>query len=126
MALERTGSRWELALGRLAEEALAVPAIVYAELLVGVELADTPARAAARRARIEALAAAAGIVEFGSAIAERWATLFAALSRLGRLIPSNDLGVAATALHLEYGVLVGPIDEEHFRVVPGLRVETLQ
>jgi predicted nucleic acid-binding protein len=38
------------------------------------------------------------------------------------LIPANDLAVAATALHLEYGVLVGPEDEAHFRRVDGLRV----
>ena len=57
--------------------------------------------------------------------AERWAELFATLSRRGRLIPANDLAVAATALHLGFGVLVGPQDEAHFRSVPGLRVERL-
>jgi len=53
-----------------------LPAIVYAELLVGVHLAESPP-------------------------------------------------VAATALHLNFGVLVGPRDEAHFREVPGLRVELL-
>ena len=123
--MERARANWDQALGTLADEPLAVPAIVYAELLVGVELADTAARAAARRARIEALVGAAGTVEFGSEIAAQWAKLFATLSRRGRLIPSNDLSVAATALHLAYGVLVGPEDEAHFRAVPGLRVETV-
>ena len=33
------------------------------------------------------------------------------------LIPSNDLAVAATAQHLGFGVLVGPLDEHHFRRV---------
>ena len=64
------------------------------------------------------------IVEFDAAIAEEWAKLFAALSRRGQLIPSNDLAVAATAQHLGFGVLVGPSDEHHFRRVSGLRVET--
>jgi hypothetical protein len=32
---------------------------------------------------------------------------------------------AATALHLGFGVVVGPLDEAHFRSVPGLRVERL-
>jgi predicted nucleic acid-binding protein len=41
------------------------------------------------------------------------------------LIPANDLVVAATALELEYGVLVGPTDEAHFRRVPSLRVVVL-
>ena len=42
------------------------------------------------------------------------------------MIPANDLAVAATALQLEYGVLVGPQDEAHFRRVPGLRCECLK
>jgi predicted nucleic acid-binding protein len=48
------------------------------------------------------------------------------LSRSGRTVPANDLAVAATALYLDFGVLVGPSDERHFRQVEGLRVEILQ
>jgi tRNA(fMet)-specific endonuclease VapC len=120
VALERSG-RWEQT-APLAGEPVALPAIVYAELLVGVELAGTPRRASARRARVEALAQATGIVDFSAAIAARWASVFATLSRRGQLIPANDLAVAATALHLDYGVLVGPEDEAHFRRISGLRV----
>jgi predicted nucleic acid-binding protein len=73
----------------LVAEEVALPAIVYADLLAG----------------------------------ERWPELFAVLSRAGRQIAANDLAVAATALHLGFGVLAGPSDEGHFRHVPGLRVE---
>lgn len=66
------------------------------------------------------------IVDFGAEIAERWAELFATLSRRGRLIPANDLAVAATAMHLGFGVLAGPQDELHFRQIPGLRIFTLR
>jgi hypothetical protein len=38
----------------------------------------------------------------------------------GQLIPSNDLAVTVTARYLEFGVLVGPGDEPHFRRVPRL------
>jgi hypothetical protein len=31
----------------------------------------------------------------------------------------------ATALHLDFAVLVGPLDDAHFRAVDGLRVQTL-
>lgn len=48
------------------------------------------------------------IVEFDRAIAERWAGLFAALTRDGAMIPANDLAVAATATHLGFAVLLGP------------------
>lgn len=131
VAIDRlaVGAAPEDALARLmasvGDEDTAIPTIVYAELLVGVELADSKRRAAARRARIDALMAHAALVEFDAAIAPTWARLFATLSRAGRAIPANDLAVAATALHLGYGVLVGPPDERHFRRIDGLRVETL-
>lgn len=125
VAVERAGARWEKVVGRLHGEPAVIPAIVYAELLVGVHLADQPQRAAQRRARIEAMAARCPIVDFGREIAERWSELFATLSRAGAMIPANDLAVAATALHLDFGVVVGPQDEMHFRSVPGLRCETL-
>lgn len=125
VAVERQGAEWETLLGSHAGEPVALPAIVYAELLVGAALADTSRRAARRRARIEALVAVTGLLEFGGAIAERWALLFGELSRQGRMIPANDLAVAASALHLGYGVLVGPADEAHFRSIAGLHVETV-
>jgi predicted nucleic acid-binding protein len=125
VAAERAGTPWDEFFSRLGGEPGLVPAIVYAELLVGVELADSAARATRRRAKIQALVANAPIVEFTAEIAERWAQLYAIVSRRGAQIPANDLAVAATAMHLGYGVLVSPRDEGHFRAVPGLRVEIL-
>ena len=61
---------WNRLLGRLAGEAAVLPAAVYAELLVGVQLADGPRRAAARRARIDTLAVRVPIVDFDASIAE--------------------------------------------------------
>lgn len=123
VAIERAPTDWESGLLAIADEPTVLPAIVYAELLVGVQLADSAARAERRRAKLAAILARAPIISFDPEIAERWAELFAILSREGRLIPSNDLAVAATASHLGFGVLVGPRDEAHFRSVPGLRVE---
>jgi len=125
VTLERAGSRWEHLVSSFAAEPLAMPAIVYAEILVGVVLADSTERAARRRARLDALADLVPIVEFDRQVAAVWADVFATLSRAGTMIPANDLAVAATALHLNYGVCVGPADERHFRTVPGLRVQAL-
>lgn len=116
---------WAEILERLGREPVIIPAIVCAELLVGVELADTPVRAAARRARIEALTNTVPVVEFDAACAATWARLFAALERTGQRIPANDLTVAATAVHLGFRVLVGPTDERHFRAVADLDVEVI-
>ena len=102
-----------------------LPAAAYAELLAGVYLADSAARADARLARVEGLAVRVPIVEFDAAIADAWARLFARLRRTGTLIPAADLAVAATAVHLGFPVLVGPSDERHFRLVEGLDVEVL-
>lgn len=126
LAVERAGADWPRVIESYQDEAVALPAIVYAELLVGVALADTPKRARQRRRGLDALASAVEIVDFGAGVAERWATVFAELTRSGNLIPSNDMAVAATALHLGYGVLAGPADEQHFRSVSGLRVEVLR
>jgi len=125
IAVERTGESLEEALGEFASSRAVVPAIVYAELQVGVRLADTDSRAADRRAKIEAIVSRCPIVEFDRSIAERWADLFAELSRKGQMIPANDLAVAATALHLDYDVLIGSGGEEHFRRIDTLRCRVL-
>ena len=124
VAIERGGDL-ERALADLGGEPLVVPAIVYAELLAGVSLTGDPVRAAERRAKVAAVAAAFPIVEFGRMFAERSADIVGALRVSGTLIPSNDAQVAATALGLGFGVLVGPADEAHFRQVPGLSVHVL-
>lgn len=125
VAVEREGVPWEAALAALGDEATALPAIVYAELLVGVRLSSSAARAETRRAKIDTLVSRVPVVDFGTGAAAHWADLFALLSRAGQLIPATDLLVAATARFLDFGVLVGPRDEAHFRAVPGLRVQTL-
>jgi len=121
---ERAGSGEHLAVA--VHEELTIPAIVWAESLVGVRLADTPERAARRRERLESLKAAFGIEPFTSEIAEIYAAIHAGLARSGHLIPQNDIAVAATARSLGFGVLVGPRDETHFRQVPELDVRVLR
>ncbi len=121
IALERSSVSLEQALGENAAVPAVIPAIVYAELQVGVLLADTETRAQGRRARIDAIVSRCPVVDFDRAVAERWAALFTELSRGGRMIPANDLAVAATARHLDYDLLIGPDGEEHFARVEGLR-----
>ena len=116
---------WDSLLGRLANESAVLPAAVYAELLVGVHLASNEAQAAARRTRIDALVAQVPVIDFNASIARHWARAFAKLQRSGEPIPANDLAVAATALHLDFPVLVGPSGGGHFRRVAGLVVEQL-
>lgn len=108
------------------EEEIALPAIVWAEALTGVRLADSAERAAHRRARLEALRRVLEVQPFTAEIAEHYADIFAGLRAAGTMIPQNDLSVAATARALGFGVLVGANDEAHFRRVPGLAVRVLE
>jgi len=123
--LERRGPDWGIGEAAPFDEPAVIAAIAYAEVMVGVHLADTAARARQRKARLAALVSHCAIVEFGRTTAEHWSDIFAQLSRDGKMIPSNDIAVAATALELEFGVLVGPQDEKHFRRVHGLRCVVL-
>lgn len=106
-------------------EELILPAIVWAETLAGVRLADSAIRAARRLARLEALRKLLGVQPFTAETAEHHADIFAELSAEGIMIPQNDICVAATARQLGMGVLVGPKDEAHFRRVKGLLVRVL-
>jgi predicted nucleic acid-binding protein len=122
---------WEraLATGRevlLADdEELIMPAIVWAEALTGVRLADSPLRAAKRLGALEKIRRVIGVEPFTIDTSEHYADIFAELSLEGMMIPQNDIAVAATARSLGFGVLVGPKDEAHFRRVAGLEVKVL-
>lgn len=121
----RDTAAWDVLLARIGDRPAVLPAIVYAEALAAAELAGTTKRARARRARLAALAGAVGVVDFDVDVARAWAHLFATLRRSGRMIPANDLAVAATSRHLGYGVLVGTGGERHFRAIDGLEVVTI-
>ena len=89
-------------------EELAMPAIVWAEALTGVRLANSARRAVQRLARLEALRRTAGIEPFSTEVAEHYADIFVELSARGSLIPQNDIVVAATARCLGFGVPCRP------------------
>jgi len=100
-------------------------AIVWAEALIGVYLAGTPEQAARRRGFLEKIRLLTSLESFGDDAAECYASLYAGLRNKGIAIPQNDLQVAALALSLGFGVLVGENDEDHFRRIEELRVECL-
>ena len=60
---------WSSLLGQLANESAVLPAAVYAELLLGLHLAGSPAQAAVPRARVDALTARVPIIDLNAAMA---------------------------------------------------------
>jgi tRNA(fMet)-specific endonuclease VapC len=76
----------------------AIAAITAAELLVGVERADSPERRARREQFVESVLARVTIIPFGLPQARVYAVQFAALARRGEVIGDRDLQIAATAL----------------------------
>lgn len=108
------------------DEQLIIPAIVWAEALAGVRLADNALRAARRLARLEAIRRLTDIEPFTHRTAEHHADIFAELIQHGTMIPQNDITVAATARYLQCPVLVGPNDEAHFRRVSNIEVRLLR
>lgn len=109
-----------------ADEAVVLPAHVWAEALIATRHADTPARAARWRAKLERLRLAVSIEPFGPEIAEHYADISRELAEAGTPIPLSDLAVAATARWLDFGVLVGAAGEAHFWKVHALRVVRLR
>ncbi|HMP71920.1 MAG TPA: type II toxin-antitoxin system VapC family toxin [Kiritimatiellia bacterium] len=108
------------------DELILIPAVVWAEALIGVRVAATSRQAAQRRARLEALRSVTQIEPFTPHLAEHYADIFSELSTAGTLISQNDIAVAATARAIGYGVLVGLNDEPRFRLVRNLRVQVLR
>ena len=109
----------------LLEECLTLPAVVWAEAMVGVHRAATPEIGLRRHRRLENLRECFDFCDFDRVIAECYAELVAILTRKGQMIPQNDIAVAATALCLKHKLLVGSSDEKHFRTVPRLEIVVL-
>lgn len=109
----------------LADETLILPAIVWAEAQVGVRMANSKRIARMRQERLERLRERFTFAPFADPTAEIYAKLVCDLTKTGNLIPQNDIAVAATALEYNFGVLVGPSDEAHFRRITDLRVVVL-
>ena len=123
--IERSGDLADDSLKTYEDEAVVIPAIVWAELLIGVRMAANADTAAQRRAKLERIRLNIPLIEFDADIAEHYAAIFSECSHAGRMLPQNDMAVAATARALGYRVVVGARDEKHFRLVRNLDVVVL-
>jgi predicted nucleic acid-binding protein len=95
----------------------AIAAITAAELLIGVERADNPAR---REAFVQSILAQVRLVPFDLTQARSFAIQFADLAGRGELIGDHDLQIAVTALTLDYDLAT--LNASEFQRVSGLRL----
>jgi tRNA(fMet)-specific endonuclease VapC len=89
----------------LDDDELAIAAISVAEYRVGIELADTAARAADRARALAAITSAVDVLEYTEATAVCHAKLIAHVRRSGAPRGAHDLVIAAHAVQAERIVL---------------------
>ena len=98
----------------------AISVITVSELLVGVHLAETEARANRRLAFVEAILSSIPAIDFTAETARIHSHIYALLRRQGETIGAHDLIIAATALGHGWGVLTA--NPRDFERVEGLQV----
>ncbi len=99
---------------------VAIASITAAELLIGVERADSPQRRARRESFVQGLFARMPIVPFDMAQARLFAIHFADLASRGQVIGDRDLQISVMALSMNYDVATLNIGE--FQRLQGLRL----
>lgn len=103
-------------------EEAAITTITLSELLEGVHLAASPARARVRMAFIEQLPGIVPILPFNEEIARFHAKLRATQRLRGKMVGAHDLIIAATAVSLGWDVLT--FNAAEFAQIEGLGVKT--
>jgi tRNA(fMet)-specific endonuclease VapC len=98
----------------------AIAAVTAAELLIGVERADTPERRVRRTSFVENIFALVPIIPFDLAQARLFAVHFAGLAQIGEPIGDRDLQIAVTALSLDYELAT--LNVREFQRVTGLKL----
>ncbi len=103
------------------DEPFGISVVTVAELLHGVERADTEARKVKRQAFVEKVIESFPVFVFNLTTARIYSKLWATLSGKGITVGSHDLIIAATAIELDYTVLTANVRD--FEKIEGLRVE---
>ena len=97
---------------------IAIPMMVFGELLVGSEKSSQPERVSGE---IEALIERHALIGVTGEVARAYARIRAGLEKRGTTIGENDLWIAATALAHDATLVTNNTDE--FSRVPGLKIE---
>jgi tRNA(fMet)-specific endonuclease VapC len=104
------------------DDDVAIAAVTVAELLVGVQMADTKRRRAARSTFVQQVLDAVPVINYDEQIARAHAELLVAVRRAGRPRGAHDLIIAATARATGRTVVTG--DGSAFADLPGVALRT--
>ena len=121
IALERNREAVQDLIAGREDEPFGISAVTVAELLHGVERADTEARRIQRQAFVEKVLELFPIFSFDAVAARIYARLWATQARKGQTVGAHDLMIAATAL--SFGFTVVTANRRDFDRIEGLRVE---
>lgn len=123
IALERNHESLDALIADRGEELFGISIISTAELLHGVERADTEERRLRRQAFVEKVIEFFPVFPFDLTVSRIYARIWAAIARKGWTVGAHDLIIAATAISRDYAIATANIRD--FEKIPGLKIEKL-
>lgn len=124
IALERNRGIVEGLVAGREDEPFGISVVTVAELLHGVERADTETRQIRRQAFVEKVIETIPVFPFDIGVARIYARIWASLMQRGFTVGAHDLIIAATAISLDYTVITA--NRRDFEKIEGLRLEVRQ
>ena len=121
ITLERNRQEIDAIVRGREDEPFGISVVTVAELLHGVERADTEVRKINRQAFVEKVMEFFPTFPFDIAVARIYARIWASLAKRNLLVGAHDLIIAATAISLNYTVITSNIRE--YGKIEGLKVE---
>lgn len=124
IALERNRKMVETLVSGREDEPFGISVVTVAELLHGVERADSEIQRIRRQAFVEKVIELFPIYPFDISVARIYARIWASLIQRGFTVGAHDLIIAATAISLDYTVITA--NRRDFEKIAGLRLEVRQ
>ena len=121
IALERNKNNITDIIAGREEEPFGISAVTVAELLHGVERADSEGRMVKRQAFVEKVIELFPVYPFDLSAARIYARIWASLAKKGLTVGAHDLIIAATAISLDFSVMTSNLRD--FKKIEGLRIE---
>ncbi len=123
IGIERGHESLDTLLAGREEEPFGISVITAAELLHGVERADTEERKLRRQAFVEKVIESFPVFPFDLMTGRIYARIWAAVAKKGWTVGIHDLIIAAIAISLDYTVATANIRD--FEKIPGIKIEKL-